>query len=117
MNLKNKILLLLYKTTKEGRGINLWKGHVTFTKKREESPYMEISRDDDQRHAYICNKLQLQNHSLTLIHKNKSLLSATYYPVHPWLIPLLLLGQANLYRICGHWQSLRQIWTILLVQK
>ena len=38
---------------------------------------MEISRDNDQKHAYISNEIQLQNHSLTLIHKNKSLLSAT----------------------------------------
>ena len=45
--------------------------------KRKESPYMEISRDNDQNHAYISNEIQLQTHILTLIHKNKSLLSAT----------------------------------------
>ena len=45
--------------------------------KRKESPYMEMSRDNDQKHAYISNEIQLQNHSLTFIHKNKSLLSAT----------------------------------------
>ena len=45
--------------------------------KRKESPYMEMSRDNDQKHAYINNEMQLQNHSLTFIHKNKSLLSAT----------------------------------------
>ena len=38
---------------------------------------MEMSRDNDQNHAYISNKMQLQNHSLTFFHKNKSLLSAT----------------------------------------
>ena len=38
---------------------------------------MKMSRDNDQKHAYIGNESQLQNPSLTLIHKNKSLLSAT----------------------------------------
>ena len=38
---------------------------------------MEISRDNDQKHTYICKEKQFQNHSLTFIHKNKSLLSAT----------------------------------------
>ena len=45
--------------------------------KRRESPYMEISRDNDQKLAYISNEMQLQNHSLTFFHKNKSLLSST----------------------------------------
>ena len=45
--------------------------------KRKESPYMEISRDYDQKHAYVSNEMQLQNHSLNFFHKNKSLLSAT----------------------------------------
>ena len=44
---------------------------------RKESPDMEMSRANDQKQAYISNEIQLQNHSLTLIHKNKSLLSAT----------------------------------------
>ena len=39
----------------------LWKCHVTMTKKD----------------AYISNEVQVQNHSLTFIHKNKSLPSAT----------------------------------------
>ena len=37
-------------------------------KKRNESPYMEMLRDNDQKDAYISNKKQLQNHSLTFIH-------------------------------------------------
>ena len=45
--------------------------------KRKKSPYMENSRDRDQKNPYISNKLQLQNHPLTFFHKNKSLLSAT----------------------------------------
>ena len=35
-----------------------------------------MSRDNDQKHAYISNELQLQNHSLIFVHK-KTLLSAT----------------------------------------
>ena len=45
--------------------------------KMNESPYMEMSRDNDRKHAYISKEMQLQNHFLTFIHKNKSLLSAT----------------------------------------
>ena len=45
--------------------------------KRKESPYMEISLDKDQKHAYISSEMQLQNHSLIFFHKNKSFLSAT----------------------------------------
>ena len=37
-------------------------------RQRKESPYMEISRDNDQKNAYISNEKQLQNHSLTFIH-------------------------------------------------
>ena len=36
-----------------------------------------MSRDNDQKRAYISNEMQLQNHSSTFIQKNKSLLSAT----------------------------------------
>ena len=35
---------------------------------RKESPYIEISCDNDQKHAYLSNEMQLQNHSLTFIH-------------------------------------------------
>ena len=37
-------------------------------RQRKESPYMEITRDNDQKDAYISNDKQLQNHSLTFIH-------------------------------------------------
>ena len=47
--------------SKKGKNLLMWKCHVTRTKKD----------------AYINNEMQLQNHSLTFIHKNKSLLSAT----------------------------------------
>ena len=46
-------------------------------RKRKESPYMEMWPDNDKKNAYISTEMQLQNHSLTLIHENKSLLSAT----------------------------------------
>ena len=36
-----------------------------------------MSLDNDQKDAYIDKELQLQNHSLTFIHRNKSLLSAS----------------------------------------
>ena len=36
--------------------------------KSKESPYREIARDNDQKHAYIGNEMQLQNHSLAFIH-------------------------------------------------
>ena len=45
--------------------------------KIEESFYMGMSRDNDKKDAYISNAMRLQNLSLTSIHKNKSLLSAT----------------------------------------
>ena len=62
---------------KDHTGINLlkWKGHVTLTVKD----------------AYIGNELQLQNHSLTFIDQNISLLQlAAFYHVHPWFKRLLL---------------------------
>ena len=46
---------------KKGRNLLIWKRNVTMIKK----------------HANISNEMQLQNHSLTSIHKNKSLPSAT----------------------------------------
>ena len=45
--------------------------------KRKESPYMEMSRDNDQKTAYISKEMQLHNHFVTFVHKNKSPLSAT----------------------------------------
>ena len=36
-----------------------------------------MSRDNDQKNAYISNDMQLQSHSLTFILKDKSFLSAT----------------------------------------
>ena len=47
--------------TKKGKNLLIWKCHVTVTEK----------------HAYISKEIKLQKHSLTLIHDNKSLPSAT----------------------------------------
>ena len=47
--------------TEKGKNLVLWKCHLTLTKKA----------------AYISNEMQLQIQSLTFIHKNKPLLSAT----------------------------------------
>ena len=47
--------------TKRGKNLLIWKSHVTLTKKD----------------AYVGNEMQIQNHSLTLFHKNESLLSST----------------------------------------
>ena len=49
------------KRTEKGKNLLIWKCHVTMTKKD----------------AFMRDKMQLQTHSLTFIHKNKSLLSAT----------------------------------------
>ena len=57
--------------------------------KRKQSPYTEISRDNDQKHAYISNEMQLQNHSSTFFHKSNFQLPA-FYLVHPWLTTLPL---------------------------
>ena len=59
--------------------------------KKEESPYMEMPRDNDQKHAYIGYEMQLQNHSLTFVTKtNHSLQLSAFYLVDPWLTTLLL---------------------------
>ena len=49
---------------------------MTVTKK-EKTLYMELSRDNDKKQAYINNELQLQTESLSLKNQNKSLSSAT----------------------------------------
>ena len=45
--------------------------------KTKKFPYVDKLGDNDQKDAYLSNKLQLRNRSLTFDHKNKSLLSAT----------------------------------------
>ena len=55
--------------------------------KGKKSPYMQMSRDKEQKDANLSNRMQLKNHSLSFIHKNKSLFSAT--SIHPRLTTLL----------------------------
>ena len=77
MNLKNKILILFVHTNQKRKEVPYMEISRDNEQKTKESPYMGMSRDSDQKHAYISNEIQLQNLSLNLIHKNKSLLSAT----------------------------------------
>ena len=61
------------------------------TTKRKESPYKEMSRDKDQKSAYISNEMQLQNHFLTFIQKKYHFFQLpALYLAHPWLTTLLL---------------------------
>ena len=88
--------------TKKGKNLLLWKCHVTMTKKD----------------AYISNGMQIQNHSLAFIHKNKSLLSPNSIPSRSRMAQhYCFLGQANFNRLCGLWEVSRQIWRNFLVQK
>ena len=45
--------------------------------KRIDSPYMDKSRDNDQKRCVYKERNSAKNHSLIFFHKNKSLLSAT----------------------------------------
>ena len=72
--------------------------------KRKESPYMEMSRVTDQKKMRISSEMQLQNHSLTFIHKNKSLLSATsFLSCSPmaYNTTASLENLTDLYQLCG----------------
>ena len=88
--------------TKKGKNLPVWNCHATMTKKD----------------AYISNELQLQNLSLTFIHKiNLSFQLPAFYLVTQGLQHYWFFGQANLYRLCGLWQMSTQISTNFLVQK
>ena len=61
--------------------------------KGKETPYRELSRDNDQKEAYIGNRLQLPNHLLTSVYEkqtNHLFQLSAFYLVHPWLTTLLL---------------------------
>ena len=66
--------------TEKGKNLLIWNSHVTMTK---------ID-------AYIINELQLQNHSSTFVHKNKSLLSATSFLFHS---PVAYITTASLEKL------------------
>ena len=61
----------------EGKKFQIWTGHVTMTKKGKKHAIWKCHVTMNRSGAYISNKVQLQNHSLTFIHKNKSLPLAT----------------------------------------
>ena len=77
MNLKNRTQLLSVQTFEKRKEVPYLKKSRDNNGESIESPYMEMSRDNDQTNAYISNQMQLQSHSLTFIHKNKSLILAT----------------------------------------
>ena len=77
MNLKNKILQLFVQTGQKGKKFHIWKWRVTMTEKGKSLLIWKCHVTMTKKNAYISNEMQLQNHSLTFIDKNKSLLSAT----------------------------------------
>ena len=77
MNLKNKVLLSFVPTYQKKKDVPYMEMSRDKDQKLKESLCMEMSRENDQKIAYIRNDMQLQTRSLTFIHKNKSLLSAT----------------------------------------
>ena len=92
---KTRYYNILYKPTQKLR-FHMWKRHVTRTGKD----------------AHIGNEKQLQNNSITFIHTNKSLLSATSFLSR---LPKVYNTTVSLDKLT--WQLSRQIWTIFLVQK
>ena len=88
---ENKILLLFVHTHQKRQEVPFMEKSRDNDQKRKESHYMEKSRDNDQKDAYKSNEMQLQNHSITFLHKNKSLFQPPpFYLVHPCLTTLLL---------------------------
>ena len=119
MNLKrNKLLLLVNKPAQKGRRLDLWKSHTTETGKGK-NLLVRKNQVKLTKEAYISNDLLAQNHSLTFILKNKSLLPATSvlsgqlepmaYNSTPSLDNLICTDYADFVN-CG------QIWMIFLVQ-
>ena len=64
-------------TTEKGKNLLIWKYRVTMVKKGKNFLVWKFHVTKTKEDAYINNEMQLQNHSLTFIHKNKSLLSFT----------------------------------------
>ena len=76
MNLKNKILLIFVQTYRKWEDVPCLEMSPYKDREGKESPDVELSRDKDKKNAYIKNDMQLQNHTLFFIHKNKLLPSA-----------------------------------------
>ena len=64
----------MYKPTQKGKMFHISKSHVTMTKKKN---LIKCYVTKTKKVAYTSNEIQFKNHSLTFIHKNKSLPSAT----------------------------------------
>ena len=81
MNLKNKIILLLYKPTKKRKSLHICKCHVTMTKKGKNLFIWKSheSRDNDQKGCVYKSRNSTPKSFLTFFHKNKSLLPATSF--------------------------------------
>ena len=68
---------MLRDNDQKGENFLIWKCHVAMTKKGENLFLWKCHVATTKKDAYIGNEMQLQKHSLTFIHKNESLLSAT----------------------------------------
>ena len=73
------------------------KNNVTMTNNRKKSPFLKMSRDNEDKKGAKKQQflLFLVNHGLQ------------YY---------CLLREDNFDRLCGRWKASKQIWTIFLVQ-
>ena len=74
-------------------------------RKRKESPYMEMSRDNDQK-TCVYERQNAAPNSFFNFHSQKQITSFSYQ--HSILFTHGLqhhcfLGQANLHRLCGLW--------------
>ena len=76
MNLKNKIVLLFVQTYQKRKEVPHMEMSRDNDRIRKESPYMEMSLDNYQK-VCVYKEIELQNHSSTFIHNNKSPPSAT----------------------------------------
>ena len=88
---------------------------------RKEFPFIESSREMTEKDEYKSNEMQLQNQSSTFnFHSEKEITSFKYQhsiSLTRGLQHYCLLGQDNLYRLCGLWQMPGEIGVLLWVQK
>ena len=134
MNLKNNTLLLLYKPTKKGKSVHIWKCHVRMTKKEENlliwKCHVAMAKKGKKlllwkchvtmakKQAYISNQLPLHIYSSTFIHKKifsfsyQHSISFTHDSQHYCFLRQTILCQLRRLQ-----QMAEQIWAIFLVQK
>ena len=111
--------LFLYTPTKKSERFHIWNCHVTKTKKGKNLLIWKFRVTMTKKDAYKTNKLQLQNHPLSFIHKNKSILLATS---NIFRSPMAYNTTASLDKLtftnsADFGKMLRQIRLIFLVQK